>query len=291
MSDALRMTEAPRTDRATREETAAGMAESPLLVEREGRVVTLTLNRPHRRNAMSTAMLEQLAQQLRQLTEPGKEPPGALVVTGAGGTFSSGADTREPDWRDLSRRAVRRGHFRTVFAALHEVPFPVVAAVEGYALGGGLELALACDLVVAGEGALFGLPELGVGAVPGGGAVHSLVRRAGRGVAARMLLIPGERVRADELARLGAVERTVPDGGALAEAGALAAAVADGDPALLAAGVRLLRDSGHLDRTAALGVENGYWWQAASAASRDSSTPADQGSSHPSDRGISGHGR
>ncbi|WP_070201026.1 enoyl-CoA hydratase/isomerase family protein, partial [Streptomyces nanshensis] len=236
MTDTLRMTEARRMNRATREETVAGMAESPLLVDREGRVVTLTLNRPRRRNAMSTAMLEQLADQLRQLTEPGKEAPGALVVTGAGGTFSSGADTREPDWRDLSRRAVRRGHFRTVFAALHEAPFPVVAAVEGYALGGGLELALACDLVVAGEGALFGLPELGVGAVPGGGAVHSLVRRAGRGVAARMLLIPGERVRADELARLGAVERTVPDGGALDEARALAAAVAEGDPALLASG-------------------------------------------------------
>ncbi|MFF7253769.1 enoyl-CoA hydratase/isomerase family protein [Streptomyces microflavus] len=250
-------------------ETAAQRAENPLLVERHGRVVTLTLDRPHRRNAMSTEMLNQLAYTLRELMGPGGDAPGALVLTGAGGTFSSGADTREPDWRDLSRRAVRRAHFRTVFAALHEAPFPVVAAVEGYALGGGLELALACDLVVAGEGALFGLPELGVGAVPGGGAVHSLLRRAGRGVAARMLLIPGERVRADELARLGAVERTVPDGGALAEAQALAASVAAQDPALLEAGVRLLRDSGHLDRTAALGVENGYWWQAASAANRN----------------------
>ncbi|MGW4736241.1 enoyl-CoA hydratase/isomerase family protein [Streptomyces shenzhenensis] len=267
----------------TPQETATGTADSLLLVERHGRVVTLTLNRPHRRNAMSTAMLGQLAHELGTLTKRGRDAPGALVVTGAGGTFSSGADTRESDWRDLSRRAVRRASFRTVFSALHEAPFPVVAAVEGYALGGGLELALACDLVVAGEGSLFGLPELGVGAVPGGGAVHSLVRRAGRGVAARLLLVPGERVRADELARLGAVERTVPDGGALAEAQALAASVAEGNPALLEAGVRLLRDSGHLDRTAALGVENGYWWQAASAANRDPS--------HADDQSISGHGR
>ncbi|MFB8385447.1 enoyl-CoA hydratase/isomerase family protein [Streptomyces rubiginosohelvolus] len=253
--------------------TAPEPAASPLLAERNGRVVTLTLSRPHRRNAMSTAMLEQLASELIQLTDPKNGAPGALVLTGAGGTFSSGADTREPDWRDLSRRAVRRAHFRTVFEALHEAPFPVVAAVEGYALGGGLELALACDLVVAGEGALFGLPELGVGAVPGGGAVHSLLRRAGRGVAARMLLVPGERVRADELARLGAVERTVPDGEALAAARELAASVAAGDPALLTAGVRLLRDSGHLDRTSALAVENGYWWQAASAANREPVPP------------------
>ncbi|WP_432057877.1 enoyl-CoA hydratase/isomerase family protein [Streptomyces sp. bgisy022] len=255
-------------------ETAPAAEQDPLLVERSGRVVTLTLHRPHRRNAMSTAMLAQLAEEINHLTGRQGTPPGALVLTGAGGTFSSGADTGEPDWHDLSRRAVRRAHFRTVFAALHEAPFPVIAAVEGYALGGGLELALACDLVVAGEGALFGLPELGVGAVPGGGAVHSLLRRAGRGVAARMLLIPGERLRADELARLGAVERTVPDGDALAEAQAVAAAVAAGDPALLAAGVRLLRDSGHLDRTAALGVENGYWWQAASTAHRESSPPS-----------------
>ncbi|MFH9610991.1 enoyl-CoA hydratase/isomerase family protein [Streptomyces sp. NPDC017448] len=253
--------------------TAPEPEANPLLVERNGRVATLTLCRPHRRNAMSTALLEQLAAELVRLTAQKDGAPGALVLTGAGGTFSSGADTREPDWRDLSRRAVRRAHFRTVFEALHAAPFPVVAAVEGYALGGGLELALACDLVVAGEGARFGLPELGVGAVPGGGAVHSLLRRAGRGVAARMLLIPGERVRADELARLGAVERTVPDGEALAAAQALAASVAAGDPALLEAGVRLLRDSGHLDRTAALGVENGYWWQAASAANRGSAPP------------------
>ncbi|MGY3201732.1 enoyl-CoA hydratase [Streptomyces sp. TE5632] len=257
--------------------------ERPLLMERNGRVVTVTLSRPHRRNAMSTAMLGELATRLQELVNQGEDVPGALVFTGAGGTFSSGADTREPDWRDLSRRAVRRAHFRTVFSALHEAPFPLVAAVEGYALGGGLELALACDLVVAGEGALFGLPELEVGAVPGGGAVHSLLRRAGRGVAARLLLVPGERVRADELARLGAVERVVPDGGALAEAQALAASVAAQDPGLLAAGVRLLRDSGHLDRTAALGVENGYWWQAASASGR---APA-----QPPGRSLPDHGR
>ncbi|MFI9629037.1 enoyl-CoA hydratase/isomerase family protein [Streptomyces sp. NPDC052042] len=214
---------------------------------------------------MSTVMLSQLAEELRQLTKA-DAPPGALVLTGARETFSSGADTREPDWRDLSRRTARRAHFRSVFSALHEAPFPVVAAVEGYALGGGLELALACDLVVAGEGALFGLPELEVGAVPGGGAVHSLLRRAGRGVAARLLLTPGERLRGDELGRLGAVERVVPDGRALAEARLLAASVAAQDPDLLEAGVRLLRDSGHLDRPAALGLENGYWWQAAAAA-------------------------
>ncbi|MGW2088280.1 enoyl-CoA hydratase/isomerase family protein [Streptomyces sp. NPDC001880] len=255
-------------------ENSPSASGDPLLIERNDRVVTLTLNRPHRRNAMSTELLGQLADRLGRLTVRDTETPGALVLTGTGGTFSSGADTREPDWSDLSRRAVRRAHFRAVFAALHEAPFPVLAAVEGYALGGGLELALACDLVVAGEGALFGLPELGVGAVPGGGAVHSLVRRAGRGVAARMLLVPGERVRADELARLGAVERVVPDGAALGEARSLAAAVAAGDPALLEAGVRLLRDSGHLDRTAALGVENGYWWQAASAASRRPAVPS-----------------
>jgi enoyl-CoA hydratase/carnithine racemase len=149
-----------------------------------------------------------------------------------------------------------------VFSALHQAPFPVLAAVEGYALGGGLELALACDLVVAGDGAVFGLPELGIGAVPGGGAVHSLIRRAGRGVAARMLLT-GERVSARELAGCGVVDRVTEDGSALATALDIADRLARIEPELLTAAARLLRDSGHLDRPAALGLESGFWWEAA----------------------------
>ena len=252
-------------------EGSTRLAAGVLLAVRRADVVTVTLNRPEARNAMSTAMLDQLAALLRELVRSGANAPRALVVSGSGEHFCSGADIREDDWRDMSRRAVRRAHFRDVLALLHEAPFPLVAAVEGYALGGGLELGMACDLVVAGRGARFGLPELGVGAVPGGGAVHSLLRKAGRGAAARMLLAPGERLTAVELEALGAVERTVADGAALVEAEQWAQSLAALEPRLVTAGVRLLRDSGHLDRTAALGVENGYWWEAAAR----STAPAD----------------
>ncbi|MFD7508699.1 enoyl-CoA hydratase/isomerase family protein [Streptomyces sp. NPDC059853] len=238
-------------------------------VDRTGHVVTLTLDRPQAHNALSTVMLERLAALMRDLAAAGPDPdrPRALVLTGAGRSFCSGADTREPDWHDIARRAVRRDHFRAVLTALHRLPFPTVAAVEGYALGGGLEVALACDLVVAAESAVFGLPELTVGAVPGGGGVHSLVQRAGRGVAADLLLTGG-RLSGAELARRGGVERLAPDGGALTAALELARPLAGRDPALLEAGVRLLRDSGALDRTTALGVEDGYWWRGAVAAHR-----------------------
>ncbi|MFF3559177.1 enoyl-CoA hydratase/isomerase family protein [Streptomyces sp. NPDC002574] len=237
-----------------------------LLIEDDGAVVTVTFNRPRVRNALSTGLLAELANVLGGFAAaPADRAPRALLLTGAAGTFSSGADTREPDWRDLSRRAVRRRHFRSVLQSLHQAPFPLIAAVEGYALGGGLEFALACDLVVTGEGAQFGLPELEVGAVPGGGAVHSLIRRAGRGTAARLLLVPGLRVTGAELGRLGAVEFVVPDGTAVAAGRDLATRIAGQRADLLTAGVRLLRDSGHLDRTSALATEDGHWWAAAIA--------------------------
>ncbi|WP_037732846.1 enoyl-CoA hydratase/isomerase family protein [Streptomyces megasporus] len=239
-----------------------------VLVRTGERVVTVVLNRPDRHNAMSTEMLGRLADVLARLAAPAPESdeaPRCLVLTGAGPSFSSGADTREPDWRDLSRRAVRRARFRSVLSTLHHLPLPTVAAVEGHALGGGLEVALACDLVIAAEGARFGLPELGVGAIPGGGGVHSLLRRVGRGVAADMLLT-GARLPAARLAELGGVERLTADGEALPTALELARALARTDSALLSAATRLLRDSGHLDRATALGVEDGYWWGAAVAA-------------------------
>ncbi|MER6130118.1 enoyl-CoA hydratase/isomerase family protein [Streptomyces sp. NPDC001795] len=238
--------------------------EQPVILTGGGAVAVLTLNRPDRHNAMSGALLSRLARQLTELTQAGAEDrPRCLLVTGAGRSFCSGADTKEPAWGDLSLRAERRAHFTAVFSVLHQAPFPVFAAVEGYALGGGLELALACDLVVAGGGALFGLPELGIGAVPGGGAAHSLIRRAGRGVAARMLLT-GEFISARELAGSGAVDRVTEDGSALATALGIAGRLARIEPELLTAAVRLLRDSGHLDRPAALGLESGFWWEAAS---------------------------
>ncbi|WP_055492347.1 enoyl-CoA hydratase/isomerase family protein [Streptomyces sp. TP-A0356] len=237
--------------------------DGPVILTEGGAVAILTLNRPDRHNALSTALLSRLAGHLDELAGAGaQDRPRCLLLTGAGRSFCSGADTKEPAWGDLSLRAERRSHFTAVFSALHRIPFPVLAAVEGYALGGGLELALACDLVIAGGSALFGLPELGIGAVPGGGAVHSLMRRAGRGVAARMLLT-GERISAREGAGHGVVDRVTEDGSALATALDVAGRLSAHEPDLLTAAARLLRDSGHLDRTAALGLESGFWWEAA----------------------------
>jgi len=227
----------------------------------QGAVATVTLRRPHRRNALSTDLLTQLRDTLSSLTrEPGRAPA-VMILTGAAPSFCSGADTRESCWTDPAARSVRRDRFRDVVDQLHTCSFATLAAVEGHALGGGLELALACDLVVAGESAVFGLPELAVGAVPGGGAVHSLVGRAGRGFAAHLLLT-GARASAAEMLAAHAIERVVADGAALSEAARLAAGMLR-CRATLPVAVRLLRDSGHLARTDALAMEEGYFWRAA----------------------------
>lgn len=264
MSDALH-----RTD------TAPGaLSASPISCANDGDIATVTLRRPERRNALSMALLEELSRVLRGMTGdsagagtgpvPGPVPvpvPAVLILTGEPPSFCAGADMREACWGDPAARLLRRDVFREVVEFFHTCPFPTLAAVEGHALGGGLELALACDLVVAGAGAVFGLPELGVGAIPGGGGVHSLVRRTGQGLAADLLLT-GRRATAAELRAAGAVERVVPDGTALSEAQRLAAGMlAHRD--LLPLAVRLLRDSAHLSRADALAVEENYFWRAA----------------------------
>jgi enoyl-CoA hydratase/carnithine racemase len=228
---------------------------------RDGAVATVTLERPDRRNALSSALLMELSRTLRAMTDGASPAPAVLILTGRPPSFCAGADMREACWTDPAARSARRDVFRQVVDFFHACPFATLAAVEGHALGGGLELALACDLVVAGESAVFGLPELGVGAIPGGGGVHSLVRRAGQGLAADLLLT-GRRATAAELLAAGAVTRVVPNGTALPEAVRLATGML-AHHELLPLAVRLLRDSAHLSRADALAVEEGYFWRAA----------------------------
>jgi enoyl-CoA hydratase/carnithine racemase len=230
-------------------------------IRQVGAVAVVTLQRPERHNALSTALLEQFARYLRALPdESGASRPRVLVLTGAGRSFCSGADLHEQRELDTAARLRRRELFRRVVESLCLCPFPTVAAVHGYALGGGLELALACDLVVSAPDAVYGLPELSVGALPGGGAVHSLARRVGSGLAADLLLT-GRRVTGTELAAVGGVDRLAA-AGALEEAVELATAIAARPAELLELAVGMLRRTAHAGRSAALAVEEGYWWRA-----------------------------
>ncbi|MFV1957846.1 MAG: enoyl-CoA hydratase/isomerase family protein [Planctomycetota bacterium] len=177
------------------------------LEERPGGVAVLTLDRPEVRNALDQTMVDEFHAVLGTLE--GRDDLRALVVTGAGGkAFVSGADIAE--LRNRRREDALRGINAALFARVEAFPRPTVASVVGPCLGGGLELALACDFRVAGASARFGQPEVGLGIMAAAGATRRLPALVGL-AAARRLLFSGEIVDAVEALRLGLVDRLVDD--------------------------------------------------------------------------------
>jgi enoyl-CoA hydratase len=199
-------------------------------------VAVLTINRPQVRNAVNEAVASGLAAAIGELGP--RADVSSFVITGAGGTFSAGMDLRA-FLSGENPLAGGRG-----FAGITERPpaKPIVAAVEGYALAGGFEIALACDLIVASEEAVFGLPEVTRGLVAGAGGLFRLPARVPYHVAMEIALV-GDRVAAPRLYALGLVNRLVPPGQALAEARTLAAAVARNAPLAVAASKRIIAES------------------------------------------------
>jgi enoyl-CoA hydratase/carnithine racemase len=194
-------------------------------------VATITLNRPDVHNAMNAAMRHDLTRCFEALVTDDEVK--VIVVTGAGErAFSAGADIREfvePLVPVRFREQRRRVEFRAV---MDRCPQPIIAAVNGFALGGGLELALACDIRIAAAGATLGLTEINLAIIPGGGGTQRLARLVGRGKALEMILT-GARIPADEALRIGLVERVVPAGEALKAATEMAASMAAKAPVAL----------------------------------------------------------
>ncbi|MDQ3956994.1 MAG: enoyl-CoA hydratase-related protein [Actinomycetota bacterium] len=196
--------------------------------EVDGRVATITLDRPAALNAVSGAMADELnAAFCKAAADDGVW----AVVLGAAGekAFCVGADLKERAGFTLDDFHRNREQVRGMFEALRSVPQPVVASAFGFALGGGFELVLSCDLVVAAEGTTFGLPEARVGLLPAGGGTQLLTRKAGPS-RAKELIFTGRRIDAAEAAGSGLVHRVVPRG-SLAEATAdLAAEICKSSP-------------------------------------------------------------
>ncbi|WP_431927519.1 enoyl-CoA hydratase-related protein [Micromonospora wenchangensis] len=197
-----------------------------ITVEKDDRVVTVRLCRPEVRNALDTALLTELVETLRPLDrDPGV---GCFVLTGSDEVFAAGADIREMAGKSFLDVALD-DHFAgwDAFAALRT---PKIAAVAGYALGGGCELAMMCDLIFAADNARFGQPELRLGVMPGIGGTQRLTRLIGP-ARAMDLVLTGRQLDAAEAHRYGLVSRVVPTDRLLAEAKAAAAVVA-GHPKL-----------------------------------------------------------
>ncbi len=190
------------------------MAEALVLVRLEGPVAVLTLNRPEKLNALSTAVEEALE---AALASDEVEASSAVVLTGAGRAFSAGADVHE--MREQSAAAILE-YYRgsgAVYERVAALRQPTIAAIHGYCLGGGFELALACDFRVADETGVFGLPEVGIGIVPSSGGTYRLVRAVGAARAKELLLLR-DRFGAEEAVGIGLVTLVVPQGQALPRA-------------------------------------------------------------------------
>ena len=211
-----------------------------LLVEFADGIAVVTLNRPEVRNAIDLATVDDLHWALDLLASYGRTR--VLILTGAGPAFASGADIREL----RKRRApdALRGINAGLFEQVERFPAPTIAAVNGHALGGGCELALACDLRIAAQSARFGQPEVGLGVIPAAGAAYRLPRLVGLG-RARELIYTGRIIDADEAFRIGLVNRVVPDGSLLDEARAVAAAIARKSPLALRVAKRVLAAAAH----------------------------------------------
>ena len=188
---------------------------------RDDGVAVVRLDRP-KMNALSTALLAQLAGTAAELSA---DPPGAVVIWGGERIFAAGADIAE--FKGPEEARVIGGGFREALDAVAAIPRAVIAAVTGYALGGGCELALACDFRVAADNAKFGQPEILLGIIPGGGGTQRLARLVGPARAKDMIL-SGRQVGAEEAARIGLVDRIVPAAEVLDTAVAWAAELARG---------------------------------------------------------------
>lgn len=193
-----------------------------------GTIVVLTLDRPAAMNAIDNALLAALHAALDAVD--GDDGVRGLVFAGAGErVFCSGMDLKErAGFGDAELRA-QRALIVGLIRRVHELPVPVIAAVDGVALGGGFELALACDLIVAGPAASFGLPEVRIGIFPGGGSTHTLTWLVGP-ARARDVILTGRRLSAAEAEQWGVVARVVEAGQARDEAVALASSIAEGAP-------------------------------------------------------------
>jgi methylglutaconyl-CoA hydratase len=207
---------------------------------RRGRAAIVTLERPDRRNALDRPTLAELGKLGRQLSAEAELR--AVVLTGSGEqAFCAGADLKERAGMDENEVRAMLGQYRTELAWLSSSPFPVVAALNGAALGGGLELALACDLRVAAPHALLGLPETSLGIIPAAGGSQRLPRLVGLAKAMELVLL-GTRLTAAEALALGLVNRVAVEGtNVVDDTLAWLAPVLEGSPVAMRAALEALR--------------------------------------------------
>ncbi len=225
-----------------------------IAIEQNGAATTITLNRPQVLNALNLQLLDELSLALAEIdADPSVR---AVIVTGAGPkAFAAGADISElnalPDARAAEAQA-RRGQALTT--AIERLRVPVIAAVNGFALGGGCELAMACDMRIASDNAKFGQPEVNLGTIPGYGGTQRTTRLLGEGWA-MYLCLTGEMIDAHEALRIGLVQKVVAPDDLLTEAQRIATIIASKAPLAITATKRAIVDGAALTLADGLALE------------------------------------
>jgi len=207
------------------------MSYTTILTETRGRVGLVTLNRPEAMNALNPTILAELMDALEAFDAD--ETVGAMVVAGNEKVFAAGADIKE--MAEASEEQMRQSPFIGSFDRIRKIKKPVIAAVSGWALGGGCELAMSCDMIVASEKAKFGQPEITIGVIPGAGGTQRLTLAVGKAVAMEMVL-NNRTLSATEALGFGLVNRVVPVESFLDEAILLAEQIAGQAPVAIRAG-------------------------------------------------------
>lgn len=209
-----------------------------ILSETRGKVGLITLNRPQAMNALNNQLMRELMDALETCDRD--EAVGAMVLTGNEKAFAAGADIKEMVDKSIEQM-MERDHV-AVFGRIRTIRKPVIAAVSGWALGGGCEIALSCDMIVASESAKFGQPEINIGVIPGAGGTQRLTRAVGKVVAMEMIL-NDRRLTAQEAYQFGMVNRVVPVENYLEEALRLAEEIASRAPVAVRAAKKMINQT------------------------------------------------
>ena len=249
------------------------MAYEHILFEQNEHTVVITMNRPKALNALNAATIRDLNAAMDAIAA---DPSiWAVIITGAGEkAFVAGADITEINTVDSALQGTRMSEsLHDVFFKMAELPQVVIAAINGYALGGGFELVLACDIRLASENAQVGLPEVTLGLVPGWGGALRLERLVGTGMA-KYLVMSGERINAAEALRLGLVEKVYPADQLLLAAHELAQKITRNAPLATAAAKRLINRGAEMSLRDAVAYETGIFGQLCTTADCKEGTAA-----------------
>lgn len=230
-------------------QTISVLVESPL--------ATITINRPDALNALNSATVRELVDAFETLETD--DSVRCVVLTGGDRAFCAGADVKE--MASLSSSDISgHDHLRSVWERAARFQKPLIAALSGYALGGGLELAMCCDVVIASEGTKLGQPEINIGVIPGGGGTQRLARAVGKYRAMEMVLTGGM-ISAEEAAKLGLINHVVPPGKCLEEARKLASEIASKAPIAVRSAKRAISAADEVPLSQGLDLERKLFYE------------------------------